>query len=203
MGMLFAQLPHPACTWCFLSVVYTCGVALRHHCSRPTSFLSCTLPELILSVHMPMRSCKCTHCQLRGTRTAPPTLCVLARLLRLVVDHNLADYMSAKNNVAIAYKDMLHTNSYGIIRGLQFSSFIVQVSRGALEHNAGGARAACRNVLPHSQPVQPVQAHGMLLPRCHCVASSPLYVNTSTHPCPSAVLWPHPGPAVAGTPARE
>lgn len=34
--------------------------------------------------------------------------------------------MSAKNNVPIAYKDMLHTNSYGIIRGLQFSSFIVQ-----------------------------------------------------------------------------
>eukprot|EP00878_Enallax_costatus_P029126 GHUV01031553.1.p2 GENE.GHUV01031553.1~~GHUV01031553.1.p2 ORF type:complete len:126 (-),score=54.90 GHUV01031553.1:16-393(-) len=51
---------------------------------------------------------------------------LLNRLLRLVVDHNLADYMSAKNNVPIAYKDMLHTNSYGIIRGLQFSSFIVQ-----------------------------------------------------------------------------
>ena len=48
------------------------------------------------------------------------------RLLRLVVDHNLADYMSAKNNVPIAYKDMLHTNSYGLIRGLQFSSFVVQ-----------------------------------------------------------------------------
>jgi RNA recognition motif of the spliceosomal PrP8 len=166
---------------------------------------------IVLALHSsfpaPCRSsfypCKCTHCQLRGTRTAPPTLCVLARLLRLVVDHNLADYMSAKNNVAIAYKDMLHTNSYGIIRGLQFSSFIVQVSRGALEHNAGGAREACRNVLPHSQPVQPVQAHSMLLPRCHCVASSSLYVKTSTHPCPSAVLWPHPGPAAAGTHARE
>ncbi|WIA33570.1 hypothetical protein OEZ86_006694 [Tetradesmus obliquus] len=51
---------------------------------------------------------------------------LLNRLLRLVVDHNLADYMSAKNNVPIAYKDMLHTNSYGLIRGLQFSSFIVQ-----------------------------------------------------------------------------
>lgn len=53
----------------------------------------------------------------------PPPL----RLLRLVVDHNLADYISAKNNVPIAYKDMLHTNSYGLIRGLQFSSFVVQV----------------------------------------------------------------------------
>lgn len=54
------------------------------------------------------------------------------RLLRLVVDHNLADYISAKNNVPIAYKDMLHTNSYGLIRGLQFSSFVVQVSARAM-----------------------------------------------------------------------
>lgn len=43
------------------------------------------------------------------------------------MDHNLADYMSSKNNVSITYKDMMHTNNYGLIRGLQFSSFIVQV----------------------------------------------------------------------------
>lgn len=42
------------------------------------------------------------------------------------MDHNIADYMTAKNNIVINYKDMNHTNSYGIIRGLQFSSFIVQ-----------------------------------------------------------------------------
>lgn len=53
-------------------------------------------------------------------------LTLLNRLLRLIVDHNIADYMTAKNNISIAYKDMLHTNSYGLIRGLQFSSFIVQ-----------------------------------------------------------------------------
>lgn len=34
--------------------------------------------------------------------------------------------MTAKNNVVINYKDMNHTNSYGIIRGLQFASFITQ-----------------------------------------------------------------------------
>lgn len=28
--------------------------------------------------------------------------------------------------MVIAYKDMAHTNSYGIIRGLQFASFITQ-----------------------------------------------------------------------------
>lgn len=51
---------------------------------------------------------------------------LLNRLLRLIVDHNIADYMTAKNNVVINYKDMNHTNSYGIIRGLQFASFITQ-----------------------------------------------------------------------------
>lgn len=34
--------------------------------------------------------------------------------------------MTAKNNVVINYKDMNHTNSYGIIRGLQFASFVTQ-----------------------------------------------------------------------------
>src|SRR3954467_2822722 len=53
-------------------------------------------------------------------------LTLLNRLLRLIVDHNLADYMTAKNNVVLAYKDMQHTNSYGLIRGLQSSTFIVQ-----------------------------------------------------------------------------
>ncbi len=57
-------------------------------------------------------------------------LCVgvesVGRLLRLIVDHNIADYMTSKNNVVIAYKDMSHTNGYGLIRGLQFTSFIAQ-----------------------------------------------------------------------------
>ena len=53
-------------------------------------------------------------------------LTLLNRLLRLIVDHNIADYMTAKNNVLINYKDMTHTNGYGIIRGLQFASFVTQ-----------------------------------------------------------------------------
>ena len=53
-------------------------------------------------------------------------LTLINRLLRLILDHNIADYMSSKNNIVIAYKDMAHTNSYGIIRGLQFASFISQ-----------------------------------------------------------------------------
>jgi pre-mRNA-processing factor 8 len=53
-------------------------------------------------------------------------LTLLNRLLRLIVDHNIADYMTAKNNISISFKDMMHTNSYGLIRGLQFASFVVQ-----------------------------------------------------------------------------
>eukprot|EP00746_Dinoflagellata_sp_MGD_P153981 gnl/MRDRNA2_/MRDRNA2_84578_c0_seq1.p1 gnl/MRDRNA2_/MRDRNA2_84578_c0~~gnl/MRDRNA2_/MRDRNA2_84578_c0_seq1.p1 ORF type:complete len:2332 (+),score=9.13 gnl/MRDRNA2_/MRDRNA2_84578_c0_seq1:810-6998(+) len=53
-------------------------------------------------------------------------LTLINRLLRLIVDQNLADYMTGKNNVVVSYKDMSHTNSYGIVRGLQFASFIIQ-----------------------------------------------------------------------------
>ena len=53
-------------------------------------------------------------------------LTLLNRLLRLIVDHNIADYMTAKNNVAISFKDMMHTNTYGLVRGLQFAAFAYQ-----------------------------------------------------------------------------
>ncbi|KAK3215673.1 hypothetical protein GRF29_8g705727 [Pseudopithomyces chartarum] len=53
-------------------------------------------------------------------------LTLLNRLLRLIMDHNLADYITAKNNVQLNYKDMNHINSYGMIRGLQFSGFVFQ-----------------------------------------------------------------------------
>ncbi|KAB5570869.1 pre-mRNA processing splicing factor 8 [Coniochaeta sp. 2T2.1] len=53
-------------------------------------------------------------------------LTLLNSLLRLIMDHNLADYITAKNNVSLTYKDMSHVNSYGMIRGLQFSAFVFQ-----------------------------------------------------------------------------
>ncbi|KIH90499.1 pre-mRNA-processing factor 8 [Sporothrix brasiliensis 5110] len=53
-------------------------------------------------------------------------LTLLNSLLRLIMDHNLADYITAKNNVTLAYKDMSHVNSYGMIRGLQFAAFVFQ-----------------------------------------------------------------------------
>jgi len=36
-------------------------------------------------------------------------LTLLNRLLRLIVDHNIADYITTKNNVVITFKDMNHT----------------------------------------------------------------------------------------------
>ncbi|CUM64486.1 uncharacterized protein PRCAT00002091001 [Priceomyces carsonii] len=51
---------------------------------------------------------------------------LLNRLLRLIVDPNIADYMTSKNNINLTYKDMNHVNQFGLIRGLQFSSFIFQ-----------------------------------------------------------------------------
>jgi pre-mRNA-processing factor 8 len=53
-------------------------------------------------------------------------LTLLNRLLRLIIDHNIADYMTAKNNVVVSFKDMMHTNTYGLVRGLQFASFAFQ-----------------------------------------------------------------------------
>ncbi|ODN79735.1 pre-mRNA-processing-splicing factor 8 [Cryptococcus amylolentus CBS 6039] len=53
-------------------------------------------------------------------------LTLLSRLLRLIMDHNLADYITSKNNIALTFKDMTHINTYGMIRGLQFSSFVFQ-----------------------------------------------------------------------------
>lgn len=45
-------------------------------------------------------------------------LTLLNRLLRLIVDHNIADYITTKMNVVLSFKDMSHTNSYGMLRGL-------------------------------------------------------------------------------------
>ncbi|ODN04627.1 Pre-mRNA-processing-splicing factor 8 [Orchesella cincta] len=79
-------------------------------------------------------------------------LTLLNRLLRLIVDHNIADYMTAKNNIVINYKDMNHTNSYGIIRGLQFASFIVQYYGLVLDLLVLGLQRAAEMAGPPQMP---------------------------------------------------
>ncbi|KAL4066904.1 RNA recognition motif of the spliceosomal PrP8-domain-containing protein [Scleroderma citrinum] len=51
---------------------------------------------------------------------------LLNHLLHLIMDHNLAGYITVKNNTVLTYKDMAHTNTYGLICGLQFSAFAFQ-----------------------------------------------------------------------------
>ena len=56
-------------------------------------------------------------------------LTLLNRLLRLILGHNLADFITAKNNAVLTYKDMAHTNANGMIRGLQFLAFCLPLLR--------------------------------------------------------------------------
>ncbi|EMD31685.1 hypothetical protein CERSUDRAFT_127249 [Gelatoporia subvermispora B] len=92
--------------------------------------------------------------------TEPPPLLVyekigltlLNRLLRLILDHNLADYITAKNNTLLTYKDMAHTNAYGLIRGLQFSAFVFQYYGLVLDLLILGLQRASEMAGPPQQP---------------------------------------------------
>ncbi|KAI6185283.1 WD repeat-containing protein 48-like protein [Aphelenchoides besseyi] len=79
-------------------------------------------------------------------------LTLLNQLLRLIVDHNIADYISAKNNITINYKDMNHINSFGIIRGLQFASFLTQFYGLVLDLLILGLRRASEIAGPPQAP---------------------------------------------------
>ena len=68
------------------------------------------------------------------------------------MDHNIADYMTTKNNVVINYKDMNHTNSYGLIHGLQFTSFIFQYYGLVLDLLVLGLTRASELAGPPNQP---------------------------------------------------
>ena len=60
--------------------------------------------------------------------------------------------MTTKNNVVISFKDMSHTNSYGLIRGLQFSSFITQYYGLILDVLILGLQRASELAGPPSSP---------------------------------------------------
>ena len=96
-------------------------------------------------------------------------LTLLNRLLRLILDHNLADYITAKNNTGkldacvvainvnvfysvLTYKDMAHTNAYGLIRGLQFSAFVFQYYGLVLDLLILGLRRASEMAGPPQMP---------------------------------------------------
>ena len=52
-------------------------------------------------------------------------LTMLNRVLRLIMDHNLADYMTSKNNVNLNFKDMNYVNNIGLLHGMNFSGFLI------------------------------------------------------------------------------
>ena len=79
-------------------------------------------------------------------------LTLLNRLLRLIVDHNIADYMTSKQNVVLSFKDMSHVNSIGLIRGLQFGSFVFQYWGLMLDLLLLGLRRASELAGPPEQP---------------------------------------------------
>jgi pre-mRNA-processing factor 8 len=104
-------------------------------------------------------------------------LTLLNRLLRLIVDHNIADYMTAKNNVVINYKDMNHTNSYGIIRGLQFASFITQYYGLVLDLLVLGLQRASEMAGPPQMPNDFLTFQDVLTETCHPIRLYCRYVD--------------------------
>ncbi|KAK9738667.1 JAB1/Mov34/MPN/PAD-1 ubiquitin protease [Popillia japonica] len=104
-------------------------------------------------------------------------LTLLNRLLRLIVDHNIADYMTAKNNVVINYKDMNHTNSYGIIRGLQFASFITQYYGLVLDLLVLGLQRASEMAGPPQMPNDFLTYQDVSTETCHPIRLYCRYVD--------------------------
>ncbi|KAK8799610.1 hypothetical protein WA158_006158 [Blastocystis sp. Blastoise] len=78
----------------------------------------------------------------------------LARVLRLITDSHLADYMTKKSNVKITYKDMEHINHYGLIRGLQFAGFVFQFYGLILDLLLLGLTRAAQIAGPPNKPNQ-------------------------------------------------
>ena len=104
-------------------------------------------------------------------------LSLLNRLLRLIADHNLADYMTAKNNIVISYKDMSHTNALGLIRGLQFASFIFQYYGMILDLLLLGLGRASELAGPPGAPQEIAQWRDVAVETSHPIRSYIRYID--------------------------
>ena len=49
------------------------------------------------------------------------------KILELIMDKTLVDYIMARHNVTLQFRDMSHTHGFGLLRGFQFSAFLAQV----------------------------------------------------------------------------
>lgn len=102
---------------------------------------------------------------------------LLNRLLRLIVDSNIADYVTAKNNVNLSYKDMNHVNQYGLLRGLQFSSFIMQYYGLVLDILILGLKRASELAGPPNQPNDFLQYADDAVETCHPIRLYTRYID--------------------------
>lgn len=85
--------------------------------------------------------------------------------------------MTAKNNVVINYKDMNHTNSYGIIRGLQFASFITQYYGLVLDLLVLGLQRASEMAGPPQMPSDFLTFQDVQTETCHPIRLYCRYVD--------------------------
>ncbi|GMM51015.1 U4/U6-U5 snRNP complex subunit [Starmerella bacillaris] len=51
---------------------------------------------------------------------------LLNKLLRLIVDASIADYITSRMNVSVNFKDMSTINNVGVIQGIAFAPFVMQ-----------------------------------------------------------------------------
>ena len=54
-------------------------------------------------------------------------LILMEKTLRKILNYSLISYICSKNNVNVVFKDMFELNSMGILRGLQFGGFLIQI----------------------------------------------------------------------------
>ncbi|KAL0246061.1 hypothetical protein GEMRC1_007277 [Eukaryota sp. GEM-RC1] len=67
------------------------------------------------------------HVELHLSRIAENIdLTLLNTLLKVIMNPSIADYITAKMNVVLSFKDMSCTNSVGLVKGVQFASFVFQ-----------------------------------------------------------------------------
>ncbi|KAH9912797.1 uncharacterized protein B0H18DRAFT_1126773 [Fomitopsis serialis] len=116
---------------------------------------------------------------------------LLNGLLCLILDHDLADYITAKNNTGLTYKDMAHTNAYGLIRGLQFSAFVFQYYGRVLDLLILSLQRASAMAGPPQMPNNFLQYRDSATEMCHPIQLRDLiqrYVSAYPDPTNNNVI---------------
>ncbi|KAL4069003.1 RNA recognition motif of the spliceosomal PrP8-domain-containing protein [Scleroderma citrinum] len=103
-------------------------------------------------------------------------LMLLNCLLHLIMDYNLADYITVKNNIDLTYKDMAH-QCIGLICGLQFSAFIFQYYDLVLDLLIPGLQQADEMAGPPQMPNNLLQYHDSAMETHHPIQLYSCYID--------------------------